>query len=42
MTDQEKIEDYFREVYASVTCSGTASLEMAKRMIPQLVIYKFN
>ena len=42
ITDQIKIEDYFREVYASVTCSGTASLEMSKRMIPQLVIYKFN
>ena len=42
ITNQIIIEDYFREVYASVTCSGTASLEMAKRMIPQLVIYKFN
>ena len=42
ITDQEKIEDYFREVYASVTCSGTASLEIPKRMIPQSVIYKFN
>ena len=42
ITDQTKIEDYFSEVYASVTCSGTASLEIAKRMIPQLIIYKFN
>ena len=42
ITDQIKIEDYYREVYASVTCSGTASLEIAKRMIPQLIIYKFN
>ena len=41
-TDSNKIEDYYNEVYASVTCSGTASLEIAKRMIPQLVIYKFN
>ena len=28
-TDLKKIEDCFREVYASVTCSGTASLEIA-------------
>ena len=41
-TDPKKIEDYFNEVYVSVTCSGTASIEIAKRMIPQLVIYKFN
>jgi len=41
-TNSKKIEDYFDQVYASVTCSGTASLEIAKRMIPQLVIYKFN
>jgi len=41
-TDVVKIENYFNEVYASVTCSGTASLEIAKRMIPQLIIYKFN
>ena len=26
----------------SITCSGTASLEIAKRNIPQLVIYKLN
>ena len=42
MTDQLKIEEYYREVYASVTCSGTAALEISKRMIPQLIIYKFN
>ena len=26
----------------AVVCSGTATLEIAKRNIPQLVIYKFN
>ena len=41
-TDPKKIESYFNKVYASVTCSGTASLEISKRMIPQLIIYKFN
>ena len=41
-TDTNKIDEYFNEVFVSLTCSGTASLEMAKRMIPQLIIYKFN
>ena len=34
-------ENYFKTSKALV-CSGTASLELAKRNIPQLVIYKFN
>ena len=41
-TDNKKIENYLNETYVSLTCSGTASLEIAKRFIPQLVIYKFN
>ena len=40
--DQSKFDDYFNDVYMSITCSGTASLEIAKRNIPQLVIYKLN
>ena len=31
-----------RDSYISITCSGTASLEIAKRNIPQIVIYKLN
>ena len=40
--DQSKFDDYFNDVFMSITCSGTASLEIAKRNIPQLVIYKLN
>jgi len=40
--DQSKFDDYFNDVLLSITCSGTASLEIAKRNIPQLVIYKLN
>jgi len=40
--DQSKFDDYFDDVFISITCSGTASLEIAKRNIPQLVIYKLN
>ena len=32
----------YKKVFVSVTCSGTASLEISKRMIPQIVIYKLN
>ena len=32
----------YKTVFVSVTCSGTASLEISKRMIPQIVIYKLN
>ena len=35
-------ENIYNEVFVSVTCSGTASLEVSKRMIPQIVIYKLN
>ena len=41
-TDIKKFEDYYNDVYLSVTCSGTASLEIAKRNIPQVIIYKLN
>ena len=35
-------EKFFSSVFVSVTCSGTASLEISKRFIPQIVIYKLN
>ena len=35
-------ENLYNQVFASVTCSGTASLEISKRMIPQIIIYKLN
>ncbi len=35
-------EKYYKNVFISVTCSGTASLEISKRMIPQIVLYKLN
>ncbi len=41
-TDMSKFDEYYRDVYISITCSGTASLEIAKRNIPQIVIYKLN
>ena len=36
------IENYYKSVFLSITCSGTATLEIAKRLIPQIVIYKLN
>ena len=41
-TDVSKFDEYYDDVYISLTCSGTASLEIAKRNIPQIVIYKLN
>ncbi len=41
-TEISKFDDYYDNVYLSITCSGTASLEIAKRNIPQIVIYKLN
>ena len=38
----EKNEIYYKDVFISVTCSGTASLEISKRMIPQIILYKLN
>ena len=40
--DINKFDKYFDEVFVSVTCSGTATLEIAKRNIPQIIIYKLN
>jgi len=40
--DNENNEKLYKEVFISVTCSGTASLEISKRMIPQIVFYKLN
>ena len=37
--DNEKL---YKKVFISVTCSGTASLEISKRMIPQIILYKIN
>ena len=41
-TDTIIIENYYKSVFLSITCSGTATLEIAKRLIPQIVIYKLN
>ena len=41
-TDMNNFDDYYKDVNISITCSGTASLEIAKRNIPQIVIYKLN
>ncbi len=40
--DIENFDTFYDEVFLSITCSGTASLEIAKRNIPQIVIYKLN
>ena len=40
--DINENENLYKKVFVSVTCSGTASLEISKRMIPQIVIYKLN
>ena len=40
-TDMSKFDEYYEDVYISITCSCTA-LEIAKRNIPQIVIYKLN
>ena len=40
--NNENNEKLYKEVFISVTCSGTASLEISKRMIPQIVFYKLN
>lgn len=41
-TDNEKIENYYLKTKFALVCSGTATLEIAKRGIPQLIIYKLN
>ena len=42
ITDNAEIEKYYLRSSKALVCSGTASLEIAKRNIPQLVIYKLN
>lgn len=41
-TKHENIEKLFSQTSLAIVCSGTASLEIVKRRIPQLVIYKLN
>jgi len=41
-TDKILIEKYYLISKFALVCSGTVSLEIAKRKIPQLVIYKLN
>ena len=41
-SDKIKIEKYYSKTKKALVCSGTASLEISKRNIPQLVIYKLN
>lgn len=41
-SDLNDIDYYFQNTKFALVCSGTASLEVAKRLIPQLIIYKFN
>ena len=40
--NNKKNEKLYNDVFISVTCSGTASLEISKRLIPQIVLYKLN
>ena len=40
--DLKENENYYRRVFISVTCSGTATLEISKRLIPQIILYKLN
>ena len=42
LQDFEQFDNYYDKVFLSITCSGTASLEIAKRNIPQIIIYKLN
>ena len=41
-TNNKEIEYFFSKSKIALVCSGTATLEIAKRQIPQLIIYKFN
>ena len=41
-TNKKIIDENFLKTSKALVCSGTASLELAKRNIPQLIIYKFN
>ncbi len=41
-TDIIEIEKIYLRTNKAIVCSGTASLEIAKRNIPQIIIYKLN
>ena len=41
-TNSLEIEENYSYCSKALVCSGTASLEIAKRNIPQLIIYKLN
>lgn len=41
-SDLDQINDMFDYTTHALVCSGTASLEIAKRNVPQLIIYKLN
>tara|TARA_Y100001970_G_scaffold144696_1_gene177692 strand:+ start:11275 stop:12396 length:1122 start_codon:yes stop_codon:yes gene_type:complete len=41
-TNNDLNDKYYQRVFMSITCSGTASLEISKRLIPQIIIYKLN
>ena len=41
-TDENLNNQYYSFANYALVCSGTASLEISKRLIPQLVIYKLN
>ncbi len=42
LTNNQKINSLYKTTKYAIVCSGTASLEIAKMGIPQLVIYKLN
>ncbi len=42
LNDIEEFDNVYEDVFISITCSGTATLEIAKRNIPQIVVYKLN
>ena len=42
ITDQKFSDKLFLQTSLALVCSGTASLEISKRQIPQLIIYKLN
>ena len=42
ITNNILIEKFYSSTYFAIVCSGTASLEISKRKIPQIVVYKMN
>ena len=42
LTEKKEVEKCFSKTKIALVCSGTATLEIAKRGIPQLIIYKLN